>query len=299
MTSLATLAQRALTDHPHYRYRGCAPDPDQPTQAAGDPDVALDAWLPYTGDGPEPQKERYAREKAAIAICERCPVLAACRTYANSTLTDPAVDGANGVRLVEPEGIWGGQRSLDRHRALIARRTADHAVTERSLAEARTAQKQAVLAALAAEVYEDRVAARACMDVRTANWHRASLCSLLGLDKETATRDELLEAALAHDVMPAGVRIVWDGLWPTIAAPTTDGARQRRITPHIPAAVFTRRPRPARTRTTGPAAGPGRISHRPTAGGRRRHTPGPRHLRLLTPRPMSLPLPAPVLEPAA
>lgn len=242
----AKTARDALTDHPYYRYRGCAPDPDQPTRAAANPDVALDAWLPYTGDGAEPQKERFARERAAIDICRRCPVLAACHAYANTELVEVGEDGQETVRLAEPEGVMGGMRALDRHRALIARRTGTHPVTDRSLAEARSPQKQTVLAALAVELYESRVARRAGMDVRTTNWHRSALCGLLGLDKETATRDQLLLAALEYGVLPDVPRIVWDGLWPIAAAPTTDGTRQRRIAPDQPLELLT--PRPARAR---------------------------------------------------
>lgn len=97
-------ARQQLVDHAHYKYRGCAPDEDTPSMSAADPDVSLDAWGPYTGDGAEPQKERFDREKAAKQICGRCPVLALCRTYASTTVVD-----ADGVEhLVEPEGVMGG-----------------------------------------------------------------------------------------------------------------------------------------------------------------------------------------------
>ncbi|BCK73973.1 hypothetical protein Srufu_079260 (plasmid) [Streptomyces libani subsp. rufus] len=125
-------------------------------------------------------------------------------------------------------------RSLERHRDLISRRrTAEPAVAltagDPRLAEARTPQKQAVLAALARESDEELVAYRAGMDVRTANWHRAILAGLLGLDKETASRGELLARAAELGVLPRRARIRPDGLHPVPAAPNTDGSRQRRI----------------------------------------------------------------------
>ena len=82
LPSTARGAYRALTDHKYYRYRGCAPDPDQPDRAAGNPDVPLNAWLPHTGDGAEEQRDRIDRERAAIAVCEACPVRALCAEYA-------------------------------------------------------------------------------------------------------------------------------------------------------------------------------------------------------------------------
>ncbi|MFD3336082.1 hypothetical protein ACFWV1_26060 [Streptomyces sp. NPDC058700] len=224
-----TRAYRALTDHRHYAYRGCAPDPDQPTQSAADPDVPLDAWGISTVDGGQEQAERMGHQRLAIDICGRCPVLDACRTYANLEIP--------GGGLVEPDGIWGGQRSLERHRALIARRAAQPILTEPapvSIAEARSEKKLAVLQALARETDAELVAYKAGMDLRTANWHRAALCTLLGLDKETASRTDLLQAAQRHGLLSARARIVPDGRWPVAAAPTTDGARQRRIAPDRP-----------------------------------------------------------------
>jgi len=223
----------ALTGHRHWRYRGCAPVPaevaDFPGQALGDPALHVDAWHGADrGETPEPQRERLAREKAVLAVCARCPVLAECRAYACSETADG--------RLAEPLGIWGGMLALDRHRALIRRRAAAGPVVpvRDRLAEVRSAQKQALLAALAREVDEELVAWRAGLDLRTANWQRSLLCGLLGLDKETATRAELLAAARAAGVLPRGVRVRPDGRWPVAAAPTTDGVRQRRIAPGRP-----------------------------------------------------------------
>ncbi|MFE4915904.1 hypothetical protein ACFRCX_30845, partial [Streptomyces sp. NPDC056652] len=90
-------------------------------------------------------------------------------------------------------------------------------------------QKRAVLRALARETDTELVAYRAGMDVRSANWHRSALTAMLGLDKERATRDQLLAAAVQHGLLPRSIRIRPDGPWPVAAAPTTDGIRQRRI----------------------------------------------------------------------
>lgn len=314
-------AREDLVDHRHYRYRGCAPDPDEPgmATAGGLAGVPLDAWGPYTADGAEPQKTRIDRERLAQQVCGRCPVLAACRTYANTTAIDE--DGVE--HLVEPEGVMGGELALTRHRSLIARRhaattgalatpadSAAPAVTSvpgtvpgpavppvRDMAEGRTAQKRAVLDALARYTDPELVAARAGMDVRTANWHRSALVTLLGLDKERATRDQLLAAAVDQGLLPPSTRIRPDGRWAYAAAPTTDGARQRRIAPGRPVQLVlpglehmprTRRPltRPGRTPH---GRGPARLLRQRT---RLRHLAA---VRTLTP-PL---IPTTVLEPAA
>lgn len=221
-------AAAAFYEHRFFAYRGCAPhwDPALAGRALGDESLSLDAWSSSSEDGGEPQKDRLARERAARAVCARCPIVDACKTYANAETADG--------KLTEPDGIWGGELALDRHRALIARRASAPLPARRDLAEARTPQKAAVLAALARETDEELVAYRAGMDVRTANWNRSVLCTLLGLNKETATRAQLLKAAAAHDLLPKRCRIVPDGRWPVAAAPTTDGARQRRIAAGAP-----------------------------------------------------------------
>lgn len=287
-TRAITQAYQALRGHRHHAYRGCAPDPDQPTQSAADPTVPLDAWGSITEDDVS-ATERTALRKAAVAICERCPVLDACRTYANLEL--PGLGG-----LVEPDGVWGGQPALDRHRALIARRTAGAAlpdtqtpVTEDQLPdEARSTKRLQLLRALARDTDPELVAYRAGMDLRTANWQRAVLCTLLGFDKETASRQQLLEHAQTLRLLPASVRIVPDGPWPLIAAPSTDGIRQRRLAPTLPVQdPLPRLPRYQRALPTAPAT----------------VRPGRPRLRLVRPAPVQLPLPLSlpvrILEPAA
>ncbi|GHJ34250.1 hypothetical protein TPA0910_86830 [Streptomyces hygroscopicus subsp. sporocinereus] len=283
-------ARDQLTGHRHYRYRGCAPVPrsvaDFPGQALGDPALHIDAWgtVDRPDDDPEPQKERVARERAAIAACGRCPVLAQCRAYANAETADG--------QLAEPAGIWGGERSLDRHRALIARRQTGAAVPAArpaaALAECRTVQKQAVLQALARETDEELVAYRAGMDVRTANWHRSLLCGLLGLDKGTASREQLLGRARELGVLPDGTRIRPDGRWPVAAAPNGDGSRQRRIAPGRPEQIvlpgYQHLPR-GRREPAIPADALATV---------RAESRGPQ-LRLVTPPPVQLPLPLPVV----
>ncbi|MET9436974.1 WhiB family transcriptional regulator [Streptomyces sp. NPDC006551] len=263
-----TTAQRAymdLTEHRHYRYRGCAPDPDQPARAAGDPDLSVDAWS--SGPDGEEQRDRIARQSAAIAVCGRCPVAAACRTYANSELPDGA--------LAEPEGIWGGQIALERHRARIARRH------QGNLVRARSAQKQRVLAALAQHTRPEDVATAAGMDVRTANWQRSFLVTILGLDKARATRRELLDTALAHGLLPDGVVIVPDGPVPVPAAPCSDGPATRRRPPAPPVQLTI----------------PGLPRYRPVPTVRRVRIPAPARPRLRLVPALTVPLPLPLSLP--
>ncbi|MFD8384271.1 WhiB family transcriptional regulator [Streptomyces sp. NPDC059679] len=290
-------ARQQLVEHRRYRYRGCAlsPEPDFPGQSLGDPALSVDAWgtLDLPDGRTEPQPDRLARERAAIGACASCPVLAECQAYAMSVTPDG--------RLAEQAGIWGGIRSLDRHRALIQRRQAASVtipaaeVSESVLSVARTAQKQAVLRALAREVDEELVAYRSGMDVRTANWHRAILCGLLGLDKDTASREQLLTTAQRLGILPERVLIRPDGRWPVAAAPNGDGSRQRRIAPGMPVQAvlpgYQHLPR-TRRRSLVPAS---------VLAATRRARRGPR-LRLVIPPPQQLLLPLPVLavlEPAA
>ncbi|MGW5003209.1 WhiB family transcriptional regulator [Streptomyces hydrogenans] len=277
---------RQLTEHRHYVYRGCAPDPDNPRYAAGDDRLPLDAWGGSTVDGGLRAAERLDFQRRAMEICGRCPVLAQCRTNATSELP--------GGGLAEPEGIQGGMKPLERRREYIARRTAAGIAPEPRIAEAQTPTRLAVLHALAVETDAELVAYKAGMDLRAANWHRSALCSIFGLDKESASREELLAMAKAYGVLPARARIVPDGPWPVVAAPNTDGTRQRRIAPGRPEqTVITgllpqpapaptapvRRRRAARPRPTAPGGRPALTLARPPAA-----------------RPVPLPLPVRTLE---
>lgn len=249
MSSLdVRLAREALTDDRFYKYRGCAPDPDDRRRAAGNPDLLVDAWSPPTNDGGEGESARLAREAAVIAVCVACPVMALCEAWA-SQLDDEG-------RLAEPYGVAGGRRALERHRELITARfqvqplvwlrvalvaagrvdvwvllaslvQAGSATSRSAVDECRSEQKQAVLRALAVSSDADEVAVLAGLDTRTANWHRSKLCLLLGLDRRSATRMDLLREARRRGVLPVGVELV-SGVR-VAAAPTNDGVRDRRV----------------------------------------------------------------------
>lgn len=191
----------AWTEHRFFRYRGCAPDPDRPGRAAGNPELGLDAWVGPDVDGGEPQKERRAREAAAKEVCLNCPVMVACDAYASSV----TVDG----KLAEPDGVRGGLTALERHRRFIKSRHRLRGVAPAPVEQLRTVQKQAVLRALAAWSDPVDVAFAAGMDVRTANWQVSRLRTQLGL-AGTAGRAEILEAARVRGLLE-GVRVVPDG----------------------------------------------------------------------------------------
>lgn len=189
----AKTAHEELTEHPHYRYRGCAPDPDDPRMAAGDPSLSVDAWQSPDTDGGEEQETRAARVQAAKAVCGRCPVLAVCAVYGASV----TVDG----RLAERHSILGGRTALERTKALVEeRQVAPVRVEPAPVEQLRTEQKLAVLKALARFADPVRVAAAAGVDVRTAKWQISRLTTQLGLEK-TASRAELLEAAVARGLL--------------------------------------------------------------------------------------------------
>lgn len=322
----AEYAYRALTDHRLFRYRGCAPspdpDPEVPGQVLGDPGVSGNAWLtPYA----EPQTERGPRERQALGVCAGCVVLSECRRY--------GLAETRGGRLAEPEDIWGGVPSVVRHRVLVARRAAagvpvqvpgvgvgepGGTVTASEgrpgvPALARTEQKRVVLEALARYTGEVEVAAAAGMDVRTANWQRSLLCGLLGLDRRTATRRELLVVAVDAGLLPVGTWLAPDGPRPVVAAPNGDGSRQRQLERRLmpvqlalwPSAL-TARLRRTRPRTTRPAVSRSRAVTRRTRATAATVAPGApggrwRPSRPATQRPLPDPAPAPLpaLERAA
>jgi hypothetical protein len=203
---------REWLEHRHFRYRGCAPDADNPLLMAGNPALPVGAHHGPDAFQAEGQKERAAREDAAVAVCRACPVLVQCDAYANSVVT-----GADGVaRLAEPDGVWGGRRALERHRAFIAARHEVAAAPDRRF---QTVQKQAVLRALAGAWDPYEVAAAAGMDVRTANWQRSSLVRLLGLPKD-APRMRALAAARERGLLEGVTVVADDGSVPAVPPPT-------------------------------------------------------------------------------
>lgn len=252
VTGAPAAAWQRLSDHRHYAYRGCAPDPDNPTMTAGNPQLSVDAFAAPDLDGGEPQQERVAREDAAIEVCIECPVMMLCHAYANTVDKDG--------HLAEPYGVFGGERALDRHKRLVARR--HEVVAAAPDARFDTPQKRAVLRAIAAHTDPYTIAAAADMDVRTANWQRSNLVTLLGL-KRTATRTELLDAAAARGLLDGITVTRDDGTVPAIAPPTrTPGAaRPARRTPRrarqTAAPVPAPAPRPRPTPST--AAHPVRV----------------------------------------
>jgi hypothetical protein len=231
-------AFEVFTEHRRFKYRGCAPDVDDPTRAAGDVSLPRNAWVTEDRDGAEPQKERTAREAAVIEVCLNCPVMVACDAYASSVRPDG--------RLAEPRWVWGGRTALERHRRFIGQR---HAVAveqyrvdaeESCGAEAsvsapvsapvehlQTEQKQAVLAALAVHADPEEVARVAGVDWRTASWQRSRLVTQFGLDKTRATRVDLLRAAIRQGLLDAGVVVEDDGSVPAVP-PSPPRSRGRR-----------------------------------------------------------------------
>lgn len=207
-----TAAHQELVDHKYYRYRGCAPDPDDPSLAAGSIEqdgqmvrVPLSAWSAPDLDGGEPQDVRIARENAAIGVCVGCAVRVLCSRYANTVDSDGHV--------TEPQGVLGGERGLDRHRRLIERR--HEVVAAAPDARFNTDQKRAIIKALALRWDAREVAQVAGMDIRTANWQRSHLVRLLGLPKD-ATRMRLLEAAQARGLVQADWVRADDGTVPAV-----------------------------------------------------------------------------------
>ena len=188
------IAQQELTDHPYYRYRGCAPDPDDPRLAAGDNSLLVDAWQAPDVDGGEEPEARQERVRAAKAVCARCPVLGACGVYGASVTPEG--------RLAERHAILGGLTATERTRVLVEERQATPVVVVEPapVEQLQTEQKLAVLRALAAHADPVRVAGAAGVDVRTANWQRTRLATQLGLPRSVSRR-ELLDAAVARGLL--------------------------------------------------------------------------------------------------
>ena len=213
--------RREWVIHPHFKYRGCAPDADDPLRMAGNPALHVGAHHGPDAFLPEGQVERRKREEAAIEVCLNCPVMVQCDAYASSVKPDG--------KLAEPEGVMGGRRALERHKALIKAR---HAVPAASDRRFQTAQKRAALQALAVCWDPFEVAAEASrllaswgegpaggMDVRTANWQRSSLVRLLGLPKD-ASRMRALAVARERGLLEGIELVPDDGTVPAIPPPT-------------------------------------------------------------------------------
>jgi hypothetical protein len=233
--------RRAWLEHPYFRYRGCQPDPDDPQRMAGDPGLHVGAHHGPDAFVAEGQKERRAREDAAVEVCLNCPVMVACDRYASSVTAEG--------KLAEPDGVWGGRRALERHKALIKARHAVAAAPDRVFA---TPQKRAVLKALACCWDPFEVAERAGVDVRTANWQRRRLVGLLGLPKD-ASRMRVLAVARERGLLEDVDLVVDDGSIPAVPPPTKVPAPEPAVAAVLsePAAVVLpiRRPRRSRVQT--------------------------------------------------
>ncbi|WP_055693436.1 WhiB family transcriptional regulator [Streptomyces prasinopilosus] len=277
--------RRAWEKHPHFRYRGCAPDVDQPSRAAGDTALSLDAWHGEDLDGGEPQRVREARQAAAVEVCLNCPVMVQCDAYANSVV----VEGGK-ARLAEPDGIWGGRLALERHRAFIRRR---HEVAAQApVRQMRTPQRLRVLEALAVHAEAEAVAQAAGVDVRTANWQRSRLVTQLNLDKGTATRRELLAAAVDQGLLDESVVVADDGTVPAVPppVPSSGSSPSSRPAPSAEAVPSVEVPGASGGLSSGSVPAVGRLrASRPRRGRRSRVTiAGPGQLPLFdTPPPSS------------
>lgn len=257
-------AFEAFTDHPRFKYRGCAPDVDDPTRAAGDSALSRNAWISDDRDGSEPQKERAAREAAAIDVCVSCPVMVLCDQYAMSARPDG--------RLAEPRWIWGGRTARERKRLFdrrekpaVVAKTMVKVVPQRRL---ETPQKLAVLGAFAMCWDPFEVAAAAGVDVRTANWQRSRIVSDMGLPK-SASRARMLAVAVERGLVDASLVVPDDGTVPAVAPPTkttgkTAATPSTVSSPAVPsapavpvAAPVAALPRPSRRKVR---VGPGQLS---------------------------------------
>ena len=246
-----------FTDSPYFKYRGCAPDTDDPTRAAGDAALPRNAWITEDRDGAEPQREREARQAAAVEVCLNCPVMVLCDAYATSARPDG--------RLAEPRGIWGGRTESERKK-LFGKREKP-AVVVKTMARAvpapvrlvMTAQREAVLRALAGHTQPESVAAAAGVDVRTANWQRRRLVTMLALPQAVSRRG-LLAAAVERGLLDASVVVADDGTVPAVPPPAApsraavssavvDGADGSSVPPvEAPAVLRGRVRRPGRRR---------------------------------------------------
>ncbi|WP_176742630.1 WhiB family transcriptional regulator [Streptomyces sp. LUP47B] len=211
----------AWTEHRFFKYRGCAPDPDEPRLAAGSVErdgktvrVALDAWSGPDVDGGEEQRVRSARVAAAKEVCGGCPVLAECDAYA--MVAPGLADGIRAGRTVRERGrLVAAQEAESGARAGSGSRKRKPVPADRL----RTPQKLAVLRALAAFTDQYDVAIESGLDVRKANWQRSHLTTDLGLE-ESASRNDLLAAAVKAGLVDGSLVVPDDGSVPAIPPKT-------------------------------------------------------------------------------
>ena len=224
----AAAARAEWVEHRHFKYRGCAPHPDNPRVLAARPDLPVDTHHPADRDGPEPQADRIAREDAAVELCLNCPVMVQCDRYANSVTPDG--------RLAQSDGVWGGRLPKERREAFKQYR---HRVAAPAPdGQLRTDQKHAVLLALAMcpDGSAQSVAAAAGVPARTANWQRSRLVTQLNLNKSTATRMQLLAEAVRRGLLDASLVVADDGTVPAWS-PTTAAAAHAPVPARRPAAA--------------------------------------------------------------
>lgn len=259
MSSLPRLdprtARHELTDHPYYRYRGCAPDVDDPRMAAGNPSLPVTSWEPPDVDGGEPQDVRIARETAAIDVCVSCPVMVQCLAYGSSV--------TEGGKLAEPYAILGGMTALERHRQFVKARTREAKPKPVLVQQLQTRQKLAVLRALARYTGAEAVATAAGMDVRTANWQRSIIVGMVGLDRRSATRMQLLDVVRGLGLLDDVTVVADDGSVTAVPPPgksatTGRGPRQQVLTALPAPAPELVYDAPRRPRVRGRAGGRGR-----------------------------------------
>lgn len=170
-----------LREHRWWPYRACAPDPDQPSRAAGDPGVEVTAWL--TPDG-ESQAERHTREETATGLCARCPVRDACLAYALGDTGGPG----------EAWHVWGGMTAYQRD-ALLKQRRLEAARDQQPAVPPVSELDLTVLRALAVNHTPKAVARAAGLTVTRANWHRSRLLTALNLSPRTTSRMRLIYRA--------------------------------------------------------------------------------------------------------
>lgn len=239
-------AYDTLTRNPRFPYRACAPDPDNPTVTAINPGVPIGVWLACDG---ESQITRPAREQQAIALCQACPILAECRTYALAHET-----GRN------HQDVWGGQ--TPQQRVDEARRhQAGQQDTAAGPVDGPSQLDLRVLRALAAHRAPAAVARAAGLTLARTNWHRSKLVTYYRLDPATATRGQLLHAARRAGHLDPTVVLVSDrGLTAAIPSRQTSVEHAHHTTlPGLETTTAVRQlTRPPRaTAPAGPGTAPG------------------------------------------